>query len=147
MTHRPALHRVHPRLVLAALAATFLLAVAAAALAAPPAPATPPPPAGHYCNMGYFTPETLARHKVLVPRVAAAVTRVRPLPDGYEYTLKGSMPELGEFLDGTRGCCPTVEYAVTFRPHRGTVVLRITGGPGAKAFIREEFNVISHPRG
>jgi hypothetical protein len=145
MVHDRALRPVHPRLVLAALTATLLGAVAAAAMAAPPE--TPPPPAGHYCNMGYFTPETLARHKVLVPRVAAAVTQVRPLPDGYEYTLKGSLPELGEFLDGTRGCCPTVEYAVTFRPHRGTISLRITGGPGAKAFIREEFNAISHPRG
>jgi hypothetical protein len=94
--------------------------------------------------MGFFTPEGLARHKVLVPKLAAAVTEVRELGNGYAYTIAGSMRELGEFLDGARGCCPTVEYEVTFPPHSATITLRITGGPGAKEFIREEFDAISH---
>jgi hypothetical protein len=101
-------------------------------------------PAGHYCNMGFFTPEGLARHKVLVPKLAAAVKEVDELENGYAYTIAGDMRELGEFLDGARGCCPTVEYTVTFPPHSGTVTLRITGGPGAKTFIREEFDAIAH---
>jgi hypothetical protein len=100
-------------------------------------------PSGHYCNMEFFTPEGLARHKLLVPKLAAAVREVRELDNGYAYAIAGDMRELGEFLDGARGCCPTVEYAVTFPPHSGTIMLRITGAAGAKEFIREEFDAIS----
>src|SRR5580704_13431349 len=98
---------------LAALAA--LVAVAAFACArsgAPgvrPAEASEPPAAasaslgGHYCNMGFFTPETLARHKALTVKLATAITGVEELPNGYAFAFSGQVREAGEWLDGVRG--------------------------------------------
>jgi hypothetical protein len=101
-------------------------------------------PAGHYCNLGYFTPEGLARHKALVEKIAAAVTESDELENGYLFKFSGQFREAGEWLDGARGCCPTIEYTVTFAPQSGPATLRITGGAGAKEFIREEFGKIVH---
>jgi len=135
---------------LAALAASVtLVAFACARQALPGAraaeaserPATPTasPSGGHYCNMGFFTPETLARHKALTVKLAAAITNVDELPNGYAFTFSGQLREAGEWLDGVRGCCPTVEYSARFATESGPSVLSISGGGDAKEFIREEF--------
>ena len=104
-------------------------------------------PRGHYCDLGYFTPEGLTRHKALVEKIAAAVTESEELENGYLFKFSGQFREAGDWLDGVRGCCPTVEYSVAFAPHSGPVTMRITGGAGAKEFIREEFSRIIHPKG
>jgi hypothetical protein len=95
--------------------------------------------------MGFFTPEGLARHKALVPKVAAAVTARQELENGYLFRFSGQVKEAGEWIDGVRGCCATLDYAVTFSANAGPSTLRITGGPGAKEFIREEFAQIVQP--
>jgi hypothetical protein len=109
--------------------------------------ANPPPteanaPAGHYCNLGAFTPAEHARHKELVPLLAASIRERRELPDGYALSFSGQFKEAGEFVDGARRCCPTLHYQLDFEPQGGPVWLRITGGAGAKDFIREEFRQI-----
>ena len=101
-------------------------------------------PPRHYCNMGFFTPEGLTRHKALVKKIADAVTESDELENGYLFKFSGQFREAGEWLDGVRGCCPTIEYTATFAPQSGPVTLRISGGPGAKEFIREEFSKIIH---
>ena len=98
----------------------------------------------HYCNLGFFTPEGLARHKALVEKIAAAVTESDELENGYLFKFSGQFREAGEWLDGVRGCCPTIDYTVTFAAQSGPATLRISGGPGAKEFIREEFSRIIH---
>ena len=101
-------------------------------------------PSTHYCNLGFFTPAGLTRHKALVEKLAAAVTQSDELENGYLFKFSGQFREAGEWLDGVRGCCPTIEYTVTFAPQSGPVTLRISGGAGAKEFIREEFSKIIH---
>jgi len=108
------------------------------------APAQAGAPSAHYCNLGFFTPEGLARHKALVEKIAAAVTESNELENGYLFKFSGQFREAGEWLDGVRGCCPTIEYEATFAPQSGPATLRIWGGPGAKEFIREEFSRIIH---
>jgi len=97
---------------------------------------------GHYCNMGFFTPEGLARHEALVEKIATAVTESDELENGDLFKFAGQFREAGEWLDAVRGCCPTLEYTVTFAAHDGPATLRIWGGAGAKEFIREEFSKI-----
>lgn len=124
---------------------TFLIittALSPAAIVAQAAPAQAGAPSGHYCNLAFFTPESGARHRVLVEKLAAAVTSSEELENGYLIKFSGQFREAGEWLDGVRGCCPTIEYSVTFSPQSGTATMRITGGPGAKEFIREEFSRI-----
>lgn len=108
------------------------------------APAQGGAPPAHYCNMGFFTPEGLDRHKALVQKIAAAIKESDELENGYLFKFSGQFREAGEWLDGARGCCPTIEYAITFAPQSGPVTLRISGGAGAKEFIREEFSKIIH---
>jgi hypothetical protein len=98
----------------------------------------------HYCNLGFFTPEGLTRHKALVEKLAAAVTESDELENGYLFKFSGQFREAGEWLDGVRGCCPTIEYTVTFAAQSGPATLRLSGGAGAKEFIREEFSKIIH---
>ena len=104
-------------------------------------------PTTHYCNMGFFTPKGLARHEALVKKIVAAVTESEELENGYLFKFSGQFREAGEWLDGVRGCCPTVEYSVAFAPQSGPVTMRITGGAGAKEFIREEFGKIIQKKG
>jgi hypothetical protein len=98
-----------------------------------------PTPTGHYCDLGALSPEETARLKALVPKLAAATTDHRELENGYEFGFSGQFKEAGELVDGARRCCPTVAYDVSFAPRSGPASLKITGGPGAKEFIREEF--------
>ncbi|HKB08957.1 MAG TPA: hypothetical protein VKF61_11810 [Candidatus Polarisedimenticolia bacterium] len=129
---------------LATLSAVLVLSTATLTLAHRPEAAQAGAPTTHYCNMGFFTPEGLARHKALVEKIAAAVTESDELENGYLFKFSGQFREAGEWLDGARGCCPTVEYTLTFATQSGPATLRITGGPGAKEFIREEFARIVH---
>jgi hypothetical protein len=141
---------------LAILSALLVLSTAALSLARSSEPGAPAAadapvqagvPQGHYCNLGFFTPEGAIRHKALVEKLVAAVTESEELEDGYLIKFSGQFREAGEWLDGVRGCCPTIEYTVAFTPQSGPVTLRIFGGPGAKEFIREEFREIIHEKG
>ena len=122
-------------------------APAGTARAAADAPVRIGVPPRHYCNMGFFTPEGLARFDALVQKIVAAVTESEELENGYLFKFSGQFREAGEWLDGVRGCCPTIEYSVAFSAQGGPATLRITGGAGAKEFIREEFRKIIHEKG
>jgi hypothetical protein len=106
--------------------------------AAAPADAAP---TGHYCNLGVFTREEHERHRALVTRFHAAVSASHELANGYSFDFGGQFKEAGEWLDGVRRCCPTIDYHVDFAARGGPAVLRI-GGEGAKEFIREEFKAL-----
>ncbi|HEY0482792.1 MAG TPA: hypothetical protein VGD37_34965 [Kofleriaceae bacterium] len=121
------------------LAAVPAMVACTAAAAAPEAAAPEAVAERHYCNLHFFTPQSMARHLALRGTLVAAVTERRELATGYRITFPGSFREAGEFVDGIRGCCPTIGYALQFAPHDGTATLEISGGPGAKAFIAEEF--------
>jgi len=101
-----------------------------------------PAASGHYCNLGVFSPEELARHHELVEKLAPRVVEHRELADGYAFRLPGDFRETGELIDGTRRCCPTLNYVIEFAPKSGPTWLRVTGSDSAKSFIREEFSVL-----
>jgi hypothetical protein len=130
-----------------ALSASALACSPAAPAAAAPMKAQPPPnaapqdaaPSGHYCNLGVFTRDEHERLRALTAKFHTAVTATRELADGYSFEFGGQFKEAGEWLDGVRRCCPTIDYHVDFASRGGPAVLRITGGDGAKEFIREEF--------
>jgi hypothetical protein len=100
------------------------------------------PPTRHYCNLGVFTKEELARHKELVRRLVPVVQGRRELDDGYAFRFSGQFKEAGELFDGTRRCCPTLGYRLDFAPDGGEATLQVTGAGAAKEFIREEFSVL-----
>jgi hypothetical protein len=105
----------------------------------PPASATADAPAGHYCNLGVLTREERERLRATVPKFRAAVSASHELASGYSFDFGGQFKQAGEWLDSVRRCCPTLDYHVDFAARGGPAVMRITGGEGAKEFIREEF--------
>jgi hypothetical protein len=105
--------------------------------------ATPPAPAatvasGHYCNMSVFTADGLARHKVLAAQFHEVVAANHELADGYSFDFPGTFEGAGEWLDGVRRCCPTVDFKLAVASHIGPATLQVTG-VDAKPFIHEEF--------
>jgi len=111
---------------------------ATSASAAPAAAPAATPPTGHYCNLAVFTPAERARLKELGGKMHDAITAIHELDNGFSFELPGTMKETGEWVDGERRCCSTLDYNVTIAAHTGPVVVRITG-VDAKPFIREEF--------
>ena len=112
----------------------------AAAVADPPAP--PTKVVGHYCHVGALTPPEWQHLKELVPRIVAATFAHDELADGYAFRIHGTFKELGEWLDSVRRCCPSLAYHLDLAPELGDATLRIVGDNDAKAFIREEFEVL-----
>jgi hypothetical protein len=121
----------------------LVLIVASACRPDPTAEAAPAPPpasaAGHYCDLGVFTKQEHARHRELVAKFKTLVRATHELPDGYSFDFPGAFKEAGEWLDGTRRCCPTLKFALEFSPQTGAATLRATFDAAAKPFIREEF--------
>src|ERR1051326_8713810 len=108
----------------------LLVILASACRPDPAAEAAPPTPsvsaAGHYCDLSVFTKEEHARHRDLVAKFKAVVRSTHELANGYAFEFPGTFKEAGEWLDGTRRCCPTIQLAMDFSPHTGTATLRAT---------------------
>ena len=121
---------------------TFMLAAALLTLESllPRIASAADTPPGHYCNMGVFTATSLKRHQELVVELMSAMDGRRELPNGYAFKFSGRFAAAGEWLDGVRRCCPTLDYQVDFERQAGTAWLRVTGDAGAKEFIRNEFH-------
>lgn len=102
-------------------------------------PPTVSAPEGDSCVLGALTATQRARQADLTRKVVTVVSKTSELPNGYEFTLPGTFRETGEWLDSLRVCCPTLNVDASFPARGGAVVIRMSGGPDAKEFIREEF--------
>jgi len=68
----------------------------------------------------------------------------RELPDGYERELPAdnrTYQLLTEWAFQERLCCPFLDIGLRFDREGGPLWLRLTGRPGTKEFIKEEFKV------
>ena len=66
----------------------------------------------------------------------------RELPDGYEFELpadKATWQLLAEWVIDERLCCPFLDIELRFSRENGPLWLRLTGRPGTKEFIKEDF--------
>ena len=101
------------------------------------------------CNAFALSPEVRKRHfDELGPALLKLKKSTRELPDGYEFELppdKGTYQLLTEWAFQERLCCPFFDIDVRFDRENGPLWLRLTGRPGTKEFIKEEF-AISPPK-
>jgi hypothetical protein len=94
------------------------------------------------CNMLAMTNAEREQHGVLSRQLFAAVREQRELADGYAFRLP---PE--QWLPAARWaalegkCCPFFAFELASSSNSGPLWLRITGPPGAKAFMKEEFGL------
>jgi hypothetical protein len=101
------------------------------------------------CNAFALSPELRKRHfDELGPALLKLKRSTSELPDGYEFELppdKGTYQLLTEWVFQERLCCPFFDIDVRFDRENGPLWLRLTGRPGTKEFIKEEFD-LAHSR-
>ena len=99
------------------------------------------PAAGHdlACNLGALSPRERALHAALGQQLLASVEERRELVNGYALRLPaGRRLTAARWAALEHRCCPFFAFELTRPLERGSVWLRITGGPGVKQFMRDE---------
>jgi hypothetical protein len=97
------------------------------------------------CNAFALSPEIRKRHfEELGPALLKLKKSIRELPDGYEFELSADNKTyqlLTEWAFQERLCCPFFDIDLRFEREGGPLWLRLTGRPGTKEFIKEEFGI------
>jgi len=101
------------------------------------------------CNALALSPEKRKRHfEELGPALLKLKKSTRELPDGYEFEFSADNKTyqlLTEWAFQERLCCPFFDIDLRFDKEAGPLWLRLTGRPGTKEFIKEEFNLANSP--
>jgi hypothetical protein len=128
----------------------FITAIAFAAPAAASATSEPSSSQAEHvsafaCNAFALSPEVRKRHfEEVGPALLKLKKSIRELPDGYELELPADNKTyqlLTEWAFQERLCCPFFDIALRFDREKGPLWLRLTGRPGTKEFIKEEFDL------
>ena len=97
------------------------------------------------CNALALSPEVRRPHfEELGPALLKLKKSTRELPDGYEFELPAdnrTYQLLTEWAFQERLCCPFLDIGLRFDREGGPLWLRLTGRPGTKEFIKEEFDL------
>lgn len=94
------------------------------------------------CDMRALTTEQRTVHARLARELFAAVKTQRELPNGYAFRLASDRwLDAARWVDLERRCCPFFAFELTAAPDGGDSWLRVTGKPGAKAFMKAEFGL------
>ena len=97
------------------------------------------------CNAFALSPDIRKRHfEELGPTLLKLKKSMRELPDGYEFELppdNTTYQLLTEWAFQERLCCPFFDIDLRFDREGGPLWLRLTGRPGTKEFIKEEFDL------
>ena len=97
------------------------------------------------CNAFALSPEVRKRHfEEVGPALLKLKKSMRELPDGYEFELPADNKTyqlLTEWAFQERLCCPFFDIELRFERENGPLWLRLTGRPGTKEFIKEEFDL------
>jgi hypothetical protein len=95
------------------------------------------------CNALALSPEARKRHfEEVGPGLLKLKKSTRELPDGYEFEFpanNNTYQLLTEWAFEERLCCPFFDISLRFDREDGPLWLRLTGRPGTKEFIKEEF--------
>jgi hypothetical protein len=97
------------------------------------------------CNALALSAELRKRHfEELRPALLKLKKNTRELPDGYEFELPADNKAyqlLTDWAFQERLCCPFFDIELRFDREGGPLWLRLTGRPGTKEFIKEEFDL------
>jgi hypothetical protein len=97
------------------------------------------------CDGLALSPEVRKRHfEELEPALLKLTKSTRELPDGYEFEFPADNKTyqlLTEWAFDERLCCPFFDIGLRFDREGGPLWLRLTGRPGTKEFIKDEFKL------
>ena len=94
------------------------------------------------CRMDALTAAERDRRGKVLEILRARLLATAETEDGVAFTLPGDpdVPALaGEFIALESRCCAFLRFRLDVGPAGGPVVLRLGGGPGVKAFLRQAF--------
>jgi hypothetical protein len=95
------------------------------------------------CNAFALSPEARKRHfEEVGPALLKLKKSTRELPDGYEFEFpadKVTWQLMTEWALEERLCCPFLDIDLRFSRESGPLWLRLTGRPGTKEFIKQDF--------
>jgi hypothetical protein len=94
------------------------------------------------CNVRAFDDGERAAYRELTAKLMVAREEMRELEDGYEFRLREgevSLADVAIWVGYERRCCPFFRFEIGVE--EGSLVLRLRGNEGVKAFIRAEFPV------
>jgi hypothetical protein len=101
-------------------------------------------PAPFACNRSALTAADRKRHfDELGPALRSMVKNVRELQDGYEFEFPADTEVfrlVAEWAAGEHLCCPFFDIDLRQEREKGTLWLRLSGGPGVKQFIEADFH-------
>jgi hypothetical protein len=123
---------------------TAVAIVAPVAISATPEPSSPTEHVSPFaCNALALSPEVRKRHfEEVGPALLKLKKSTRELPDGYEFefpTDTATYQLLTEWVVEERLCCPFLDIDLRFSRESGPLWLRLTGRPGTKEFIKQDF--------
>ena len=85
------------------------------------------------------------RETKLLAQFRSAVLEVQELQEGYSFRLPSDgrlVMVLAELVLAERECCPFLTFELTAMPDHGPLIVRVSGPPGAKEFVK---NVLWKP--
>ena len=93
------------------------------------------------CNLKAINVEQRKQYDRLSKALFGAVEERRELQDGFAFRLANSvsLPDAAAWADLESKCCPFFDFQLERGREQGALWLRLTGRPGVKQFIRDEF--------
>ena len=79
------------------------------------------------------------RAAMILARFRSVVIEIGELPEGYAFHLPGDdkgIRLIAELIAAERECCPFLTFEMAAFPNLGPVIVRVTGPPGTKEFLR-----------
>jgi hypothetical protein len=83
--------------------------------------------------------ELRERGATLLAQFGSAVIGMEELRDGYAFRLPGDgkwIVTIAKMIVAERECCPFLTFELVAQPDMGPVIVRVTGPPGTKDFLK-----------
>lgn len=98
------------------------------------------------CNINALTKSERAAHRELTRTLLATVEETRELRGGYAFRLPSqALPTAAQWVMLEGKCCPFFTFELEVARNNGPLWLHVTGSPGVKEFMREEFRLNPNP--
>jgi len=83
--------------------------------------------------------ELREREATLLAQFRSVVIETEELPDGFAFRVPGNgkwIAMVAEMIVAERECCSFLTFEVIAQPNMGPVIVRVTGPPDAKEFLK-----------
>ena len=97
-----------------------------------------------FCNIQALSAAERSEHSALTAKLLAARKNTLETEMGYEFQFNPSeisLAEVAQFVGAESRCCPFFDFQIDVGCEGSELRLRLSGGEGAKSFMRAEFHL------